>query len=249
LKKNRIWEIDCLRGIAVIAMIFDHLMIDLGYMFYFDSPFFWRLEDFAQWYFEFPLRQVLQIVFIVIFLGISGISSSFSRNHYWRGLKVLIVAYLITAVTYFMGESYLITFGVLHMLGVSMLIYGLLRKLKNWHLLLIGGVMVAVGIVLELITLPRIDNYFLFMLGFTHVGGVGDYFPLLPWTGVFLLGTVLGRKLYPEKKSLFAHTPKWQRPFSFVGRHALVIYVAHQPLIYALVMLIAYLAGAEITLF
>jgi uncharacterized membrane protein len=57
-----------------------------------------------------------------------------------------------------------------------------------------------------------------------------DYFPLIPWLGVFLVGAALGKSVYASRRSLLP----WRMPRTFVnfaGRHSLLIYIAHQPVI------------------
>ena len=57
-----------------------------------------------------------------------------------------------------------------------------------------------------------------------------DYFPLVPWLGIFLIGVSLGKSVYASKRSLLP----WRLPKTFVnwaGRHSLIIYIAHQPII------------------
>jgi uncharacterized membrane protein len=57
-----------------------------------------------------------------------------------------------------------------------------------------------------------------------------DYFPLIPWFGIFLVGAALGKSLYASKRSLLP----WRLPRTFVnaaGRHSLLIYIVHQPVI------------------
>ena len=68
-----------------------------------------------------------------------------------------------------------------------------------------------------------------------------DYFPLLPWCFVFAAGTVVGRLAKAGK------FPAWTYPsrvpfFSFLGRHALLIYIVHQPVIYGAALLVQALA-------
>ncbi len=67
--------------------------------------------------------------------------------------------------------------------------------------------------------------------------GSFDYFPLFPWLGIFLIGSALGKSVYASRKSLLP----WTMPRTFVnwaGRHALVIYIAHQPVIMGVLSLI-----------
>jgi uncharacterized membrane protein len=67
-----------------------------------------------------------------------------------------------------------------------------------------------------------------------------DYFPLFPWLFVFLAGTFLGRFAAAEKFPQFtykSHIP----PLSFMGRHALIIYIVHQPIIFGIAWVIDFL--------
>ena len=68
-----------------------------------------------------------------------------------------------------------------------------------------------------------------------------DYYPLFPWLGVVLLGVALGRFLYPEGEARYpVRSPetRWLAPMlealAFCGRHALTIYVVHQPILFGL---------------
>jgi uncharacterized membrane protein len=71
---------------------------------------------------------------------------------------------------------------------------------------------------------------------------MADYMPLFPWLGVFLIGCVIGRICYKDKKTLFTGRGKVMkaiaRPVEFIGRHSLIIYLVHQPLVYAILFLI-----------
>ena len=71
---------------------------------------------------------------------------------------------------------------------------------------------------------------------------MADYMPLFPWLGVFLIGCVIGRLCYKDKKTLFAGRGKVMtavsRPVEFIGRHSLIIYLVHQPVVYIVLLLI-----------
>ena len=88
------------------------------------------------------------------------------------------------------------------------------------------------------------DNLIFLPIGFEISGSpwMADYMPLFPWLGVFLIGCVIGRICYKDKKTLFAGRGKVMkaiaRPIEFIGRHSLIIYLVHQPLVYAILFLI-----------
>ena len=71
-----------------------------------------------------------------------------------------------------------------------------------------------------------------------------DYFPLVPWLGIFLVGTALGKSVYAARRSLLP----WRLPSTFVngaGRHSLIIYLVHQPVIMGAIQLVRILNGNE----
>ena len=69
-----------------------------------------------------------------------------------------------------------------------------------------------------------------------------DYFPLLPWVFMFLAGTFLGRYAKAGKFPEFMYRSRVPF-FSWIGRHALIIYVLHQPVIYGIMLLITAIRG------
>jgi uncharacterized membrane protein len=62
-----------------------------------------------------------------------------------------------------------------------------------------------------------------------------DYFPMFPWFGIVLMGMAVGNVLYKDGKRQFPfpdlskYVPA--RFMSWVGKHSLAIYLAHQPII------------------
>ena len=91
------------------------------------------------------------------------------------------------------------------------------------------------------------DNLLFLPVGFDiqNAPVMADYMPLFPWLGVFLIGCVIGRLCYKDKKTLFTAKGKVMtaiaRPVEFIGRHSLVIYLFHQPVIYGLLFVIFWL--------
>ena len=252
-KKNRAFELDLLRGIALIMMMFMHFSWDVRYEFGVDV--FSYLSSYWFWVIVHP-------IILVLFVGVSGICCSFSRNNFKRGLKLLAVALAFTVVTslitYFMHIYCLILFNVLHVLSISMLVYALITfiagktKMSDKALTLVIGMFGIYIIVLKgnLFYYDGVSNNpILLMLGVELKDGISmaDYMPLIPWMGVFLTGAALGRFIYPEKKTVFPNAGDRFRkiisPIEFLGRHSLIIYLTHQPIMYFILFIIFKLAG------
>ena len=150
-----------------------------------------------------------------------------------------LVCSLVTGGMYLLGladKGVIIYFGVLHCLGISMLAWTAFRQLPRSALWVIGAVLTVAGLVLE--QLPGVETAWLIPLGLTPRGfATADYFPLLPHLGYFLLGAALGGILYPEKRSLLPQVNDKCLPVRLLclcGRHSLLIYLLHQPILYAL---------------
>ena len=309
VKKKRIWEIDLIRGICVLLMIFDHTMFDVRY---FGNV--WHNNDMRNAGFSYwtgDLRGFVWPIVVFLFIFISGISSTFSKSNFTRALQTLTFAYVISAVTSFVPNLY-IRFGVLHALGFSMLIYAVLdffdksiySKLAAGLCIVILGVLKESGNFLE-VSLLLIIIGFLILITFgaffekkvfsKHViaalslisagiliiiikslvdGAVSlrmpesfqwlnnvigyregsfsisaDYFALIPFVGIFLLGSVFAKLFYQERKSLLPKLDtKFTKPVEYIGRHALIIYVVHQVVIYGIFVLIALICGYTVPL-
>lgn len=232
MKKQRIWELDALRGLCILGMIVVHLVYDI-------RTFTSAELHIPQWFF------VVQQYGHLFFVLISGICVTLGSKCIKRGLIVLIAGLIITSVTVFMDYvlhvgDVRIWFGILHLLGVCMLLYPIFRKLPSWALALIGTVIVALGWWFTTFTVS-ID--FLFPLGLRsgNIFTGADYFPLFPGLGTFLIGAALGKSVYKSKKSLLPKVPAdffLIRALSFIGRHSLEIYMLHQPLLYGITILI-----------
>ena len=164
-KRNRIWEIDFLRGVCVLLMILDHLAILLGSYFgpqWYGYGFVRRGvgDAFTTFCYNWvngsasDVRDVIHPIVLFVFFSISGISCTFSRNNAKRGFQLLIVALIYTLGSYiaqeYMGISgVFVAFGVLDFIAVSMLIYALVSFLTRDN----RWAMVGASVVLITVTL------------------------------------------------------------------------------------------------
>ena len=252
-KKNRAPELDLLRGFALFMMILMHLAYDLRFEF--------GLKGFgfltANWFWAF-----VHPFFLVIFVGVSGVCSSFSRNNFFRGLKLLAVAAGLTlvtwAITVYAKINCLIIFNVLALLAVSILLYSLVQFIEkktsvkpvtvNVLLGFLGTYLTVLGSSIGEMDYSTTNPVFM-PLGFAikNTPGVVDAMAVFPWMGVFLIGCVIGRVCYSKKETLLpASTKKLHpvfAPFEFIGRHSLIIYLFHQPVVYGILYVIFLVLG------
>lgn len=213
--KNRITELDAARGFCILGMVVVHLIYDLTALYPIltlknPAPFL-LLKDWGG----------------VAFFLISGICVTLGRHHVRRGLIVLGCAALVSAAMGLLGAMP-IRFGVLHCLGLCMVLWSLFRRASSGLLCSLGIGFAVLGRIFSSLT---VTAPYLYPLGLTAPGfESADFFPLLPNLGYFLLGAASGKALYQSRKSLFPHLPKL-RFFCFCGRHSLIIYLIHQPVL------------------
>ena len=257
--KRRIWELDFLRGFAIIMMIFDHLMYDFailpslfGNFYNVNNSIFNFLKDIGNDYWSSGLRFYGHFFFVSVFLIVSGISYAFSKSNLSRGLKLLGVALAITVVTIILENfmtNALIVFGIIHLFAVSILIiYGLRKLIKNEMILLvISFVIIGVGFIFKFYDPEYLASFSLtklpsIILGIDAFGA--DYFGLFPYTGIILLGTVLGNTFYNAKTSLVPSVKMSDKNlFLIAGRKSLLIFVTHQFMLFAIIYLLGYIFG------
>ena len=185
-----------------------------------------------------------------IFVVLSGVCVTLGSKSVRRGLIVFACGMLITAVTYGMyrlgmsGADVVVKFGVLHLLGVCMLVYPAFKKLPPAALALLGLAIAITGYAIRGVVVPQ---HWLFPLGLTYEGFTSsDYFPLFPQLGYFLIGAAIGKTAYREKRTFlpgaFQQTPV-ARFFCWCGRQSLFIYLLHQPIVYGLLEFVLLLRG------
>jgi uncharacterized membrane protein len=226
-RPRRIWEIDFLRGLAIILMVGYHLLFDLGE--------FGGLKRFLGFSTDLSSAAwtAAQYFFAALFIVLSGISSTLSRSNVRRGLKLLAVSLAVTVVTYVFEPTSAVYFGILQCLAVSILIYGAaFEKAGPVTCAAWGAVVLGVRAALPMLT-KGLAIRFDWLLPFgIHGPGFSsfDYFPLIPWLGIFLAGAALGKSVYASRRSLVPR-PLPETFINAAGRHSLLIYIVHQPVI------------------
>ena len=246
---KRIHLMDELRGFAVFCMVFYHGFYTLAFL---------MGQSWGEWLYRFFMPA--EPWFAGLFIFIAGISSNLTHSNLVRGVKLLGVALLVTLATAIAVPEELIVFGILHFLSVCMIAFGLLQLLRRrlgrteelpfrlWPVVVCAVLFIVTRYLASgYLQIPFVLRVFLpsgwYQAWLAPLGLPGpgfssaDYFPLLPWCCVFAAGTVVGRLAKAGK------FPAWTYPsrvpfFSFLGRHALLIYVLHQPVIYGAALLV-----------
>lgn len=239
--KGRFCELDLIRGIAVAMMVLFHLAYDLNFF------GIYELDIYSGFWFYFA--RITASVFILL-AGVSLvlIASKFaSKRHeqlfmdfFKRGMRIFSLGIIITAVTYLtIGKGFII-FGILHFIGLSIILAYPFINLKKFNAVM-GIIIIALGLYLQNLDF---DFPWLLWLGLTPMGFYTvDFFPLLPWFGLVLIGIYLGNVLYSGYRlriELYDLSGCYfVRPLTFLGRNSLAIYLIHQPLL----ILALYLLG------
>lgn len=220
--KKRIWEIDFFRGLAIILMVFFNYSFALDYF---------RIYTVTEgWLFWWLFPRIVGGSFI--FLAGVAFAISYSKTKRQRkirrGIEIFCLGLLITLLTSVLPSG-AVLFGVLHLIGLSVILSLFFIRFEKLNLLL-GLLIIAAGFYLETFTF---EFPWLLWLGFVPSGFFTlDYFPLLPWFGFMLLGLFFGKKLYGKRTSKAKH-PAGSGLFCLLGRHSLFVYLMHIPILIA----------------
>ena len=236
----RVVAIDLARGVALLAMFVYHLAFDL------------RLFGFVDWDVAGdPLWRGFAISIASTFLFLSGASLVLAhgegiRWHAFRRRFAIVAgsAALVTAATLVAMPLAPVWFGILH----AVALFGLLGL--AFLRLPVPAVVGTAGIVLALPFLWRssvFDGLGFVWLGLAEdVPPMVDHEPLFPWFAATLLGIAAARvALARSRPAEWVGPPRGRagRTLAFMGRNSLPIYLVHQPVFFAILMPIAWVAG------
>ena len=235
--------IDALRGFALVNMVIFHLMYDIFNIFSADTG--WNSE---------PLTIIWERFICCSFIILSGVSFNFSHRPFKRGIILNACGFLITVVTVLVIPSQAVWFGILNFLGCAMMLAYPLKEYLEKIKPVVGAVCslllfallygVPDGYVgffgIELFSLPE------FLYGIKALAFIGfpsadfhstDYFPIIPWIFLFIFGYFAWRAIKNCNADRFF---KRRIPFfDFIGRHTLIIYILHQPIIMGILEIIS----------
>ncbi|MDD4850838.1 MAG: heparan-alpha-glucosaminide N-acetyltransferase domain-containing protein [Gemmiger sp.] len=249
---RRLWQLDALRGAALIHMLAYHALYDWVYVFGHQSS----------WYdISAPGPHIWQQYICWSFLLISGYSVALSKKPLKNGLVTGACALLLTVVTVVALPQERILFGILHLNACALLLTVLLRPLLE-RLPPAAGLAGAAVLFfvtnqlpagylgfegLHLFTLPaglyRANWFWLGLPDLTRFYSA-DYFPLIPWLFLFWCGYFAYRCLPHRPPTTTApKAPALLHPLCAVGSRTLLVYMLHQPVIYGVLWLAHSLGG------
>lgn len=243
MKSKRYTILDIIRGLALIGMTIYHGMWDLVYIYDVDIP--WYKSEAA-----FIWQQSICWTFILL----SGFCWNLGRKKLKRGLIVFGCSIVVSLVTAIFLPNASIMFGILSLIGTAMLVMIPLDKVFSKVNPYIG---LAASFALFVITynvpssslgfggwkiveLPKTlyANLFTAYLGFPAPDFYSsDYFPVIPWlflyqTGYFMYGIF-------KKNDWLKHLSVISiKPLEWIGRHSLLLYMLHQPVVYGVLFVV-----------
>ena len=231
LQVGRLPGLDALRGLAIVAMIGYHFCFDLRYFGVTRSDF----EHDIRWL---AARSAILSSFLLI-AGVSAVLASREPRpvrHWLRHIGVIAgAALLVSAGSALLFPRSFIWFGVLHAIAVSLLVAKPLVR-RPWLAVAIGVAVIAAGLGYAN---SAFDNRWLGWLGFMTAKPITeDYVPLFPWMGVLFIGIALGNALVANRFAVLVPLRALPRWLSFLGRHSLVVYLVHQPILLGLLALV-----------
>ncbi len=237
--RERFPGLDAARGCAICMMVVYHILVDIAFLGA-EGP-----DPFSG-----PVR-IFGYGTAALFILIAGIAASIRmgrctdisgcmKSFLARGGELILLGAGITVVTWVFldGEGYVI-YGILSLIGTGLILSPVL--LRYPRLSFISGLVLVSGAVISLPHGPlwlvwtgiHPDNFYSV-----------DYTPVIPWLGFFLLGGGIGSIIYPGGTRRMILTPSWARilnPLIIPGRHSLIIYLVHQPVILGI---LAYLTSS-----
>ena len=230
---QRIALLDVARGIALVAMAIYHFAWDLEF-------FGWLLPSttLTGGWLYFARSIATSFLFLV------GVSLVLAHQHNirWRSFgkrfaQIAGAALLISIATWFAVPNGFIFFGILHAIALFSL-FGLLFVRAHWGVMALAGLLVLV--INWTVAHPIFAEPALWWVGLAPVAPpANDYVPTFPWLAPVLFGMATSKWLRNRNlwsKIAAQEVPQTlERPLSFFGRHSLVFYLAHQPILIGIV--------------
>lgn len=223
----RLMPLDTARTLAVLCMVVFHFTFDLALFGYIPAA------TMAEPFWHYFARLIAGS-----FLFLSGVSLWLAHGRairwpsFWkRWAKLVAAALLVTLASIWLVPGGPIWFGILHAMAATALI-GLIALRLPWPVLL-----ALAALLFAAAWGPRfsgLDPIWLVWIGLAENRPMmGDYVPLIPWTAPALAGIAFAKAARVDLWPIRAPS-RLARHLTFPGRHSLVIYLVHQPILFGL---------------
>lgn len=238
--RGRLPAVDAARGVALAAMVVYHFTWDLGFYGFIGLQ---AGHD--------PAWRIFAKLIAGSFLALVGVSlvlaarDGLRRDAFLRRLAMVAGgAALITLATWWAMPDSFVYFGILHCIAVCSVLALPFLRAPLW---LVAAVAVACLALPVFATSAAFDAPWLFWLGLAEtVRPTNDFEPVLPWFGVVLAGVLAARLALRAR--LDGTLARWRgegaigRGLRHAGRHSLLIYLLHQPILFGALWVVATLA-------
>ena len=236
--KERYYVVDYIRVCVILNMIIYHTLWDIMYLFGKDIP--WFISG---------VGNIWQKFICITFIILSGFCWSLSRNHIKRGIYILAMGFLISFVTTVFVPEGSIKYGILTMIGSSVIIMIPLEKALN-KINSFAGLILSFALYIVLkdinmgyiffhkVSLPKYlyKGELMTYMGFTEKGFYSaDYFSLIPWIFMFIFGYFLYKVMKSKGWILYLKGVQ-NKLIEKISRGSLIIYMLHQPVVYGLLL-------------
>ena len=224
---SRLPALDAARTLAVVAMVVFHFTFDLALFGHIPA------DTMSQPFWYYFARLIAGS-----FLFLSGISLWLAHGQiirwpaFWkRWAKLAAAAALVTTASIWLVPGGPIWFGILHAMAATALI-GLIALRLPWPITLaLAAVIFAAAWGPRF---PAFDPLWLVWTGFAETRPMmGDYVPLIPWAAPALAGIAFAKATRLDQWRGTAPS-RLTHALTFPGRHSLIIYLIHQPILFGL---------------
>ncbi|WP_404404688.1 DUF1624 domain-containing protein [Pelagibacterium halotolerans] len=240
-RRQRLAVIDIARGLAILAMVVYHFAWDLAYLQFIVLDL--RAE--IGWV-------IFQKLIVGSFIFLTGISLVLAHGEairwraFWRRFALIVgAAFLVTVGTLFFSPNAFVYFGVLHAIALFSLMGLAFLRAPLWLVIALGATIIVTSISVQH---PLFGEKIWSWIGlWDEPPPAEDLVPIFPWFGVALLGIAFARwgraSGFFDRLATIPAGGAAGRGLAKAGRWSLVIYLAHQPILLAILMGIAALTN------
>lgn len=236
-RRPRLAAIDAARGIAVLAMVVYHAAWDLSEVRLIETDI--TVEPGWRFFARAIASSFLLLVGIGLVLAHRG---RVRRAAFFRRLATIAgAAAIVTVATVFAFPASYIFFGILHAIAFASLLALPFTQAPAW---MSTAMAAPIAVAPLFLVQPVFDAPILAFLGLgTRLPVTNDWVPVFPWAVFVFAGIALARLGLAYGPRAPALTSPPGRALAFLGRHSLLIYLLHQPLLFGAAWGLASLTG------